>query len=60
MKRIVTAAAVAVTVWGIKHWYTYHRNRMSKPPRHETESWENEGGALAPHPMGLETSQVPR
>lgn len=60
MKRIVTAAAVAVAVLGIKHWYTYHRNRTSKPPRHDTEAWENEGGALAPHPMGLETSQVPR
>ena len=60
MKRIVAAAAVAVAVWGIKHWYTYHRNRTSKAARHETESWENEGGALAPHPMGLETSQVPR
>jgi hypothetical protein len=29
-------------------------------PAHSTESWENEGGALEPHPAGIETSQVPR
>ena len=60
MKRIVAAAAVAAALWGIKHWYDYHRRRSGRSPHHDTESWENEGGALAPHPMGIETSQVPR
>ena len=60
MKRIVAAAAVAVAVWGIKHWFDHYRRRAASSPHHDHESWENEGGALAPHPMGLETSQVPR
>ena len=60
MKRIVTAAALAAAFWGFKRWLDYRYRRIAQSPRGDTESWENEGGALAPHPAGLETSQVPR
>ena len=60
MKRIFTAAATAAALWAFKRWLDDCRARTARPPRGETESWENEGGALAPHPAGLETSQVPR
>jgi hypothetical protein len=60
MKRIVTAAALAATFWALKQWLEYRYSRNPRGSREPTESWENEGGALAPHPSGLETSQVPR
>jgi hypothetical protein len=60
MKPIVVAAAMAAAVWGLRRWIDYQRARMTRRPAHSTETWENEGGALAPHPAGLETSQVPR
>ena len=59
MNRIVTVAALAAAFWAVKRWLDYRRARIATAP-HETECWENEGGALAPHPAGLETSQVPR
>ena len=59
IKRVFTAAAVAGAFWAFKQWLDYRQAR-GQPRRDETESWENEGGALAPHPAGLETSQVPR
>lgn len=59
-KRLVTAAAMAAAVWALRRWIEYYRARTARLPAHPTESWENEGGALAPHPAGLETSQVPR
>ncbi len=59
MNRIVTAAALAAAFWAFKRWLD-HRRAQKGPAPHSTESWENEGGALAPHPAGLETSQVPR
>jgi hypothetical protein len=59
MNRIVTVAALAAAFWAVKRWLDYRRARIASAPQ-ETECWENEGGALAPHPAGLETSQVPR
>lgn len=59
MNRIVKAAALGAALWALKRWLDYRQARSAALPR-ETESWENEGGALAPHPAGLETSQVPR
>ena len=59
MRRVVTAAALAAALWAAKEWIRARREGV-RPKRDETESWENEGGALAPHPAGLETSQVPR
>jgi hypothetical protein len=58
-KGVFTAAAVAAAFWAVRQWIGYRQSHGQRP-REETESWENEGGALAPHPAGLETSQVPR
>ena len=60
MKRIVFAAALAAAFWGLQRWLDRGRRRAAQATLHPTESWENEGGALAPNPAGLETSQVPR
>ena len=59
MKRIIVAAAIAAAVWALKQWRDSEHARRTRVA-HATEDWENEGGALAPHPAGLETSQVPR
>jgi len=63
MKRILTAAALAAATtaasWAVKRWFDTRSMRRAprKPP---LESWENEGGALAPQHARVETSQVPR
>jgi hypothetical protein len=59
VKRVAAVAALAAAFWAAKQWID-HRRQGAQSRRDETESWENEGGALAPHPAGLETSQVPR
>ena len=55
------AAATTAASWVVKRWLDAHweqRGRaLRKPP---LESWENEGGALAPLQAPIETSQVPR
>jgi hypothetical protein len=57
MKRIIIAAALAAAFWGYRRWLA--REAAQSTP-HPTESWENEGGALAPNLAGFETSQVSR
>jgi hypothetical protein len=63
MNRIVTAALVAAattaTSWAVSYWLDVRRAR-AHAPRIPMETWENEGGALAPHHAAVETSQVPR
>lgn len=64
MKQIINAALVAAATtavsWAVGRWLIERQsaNRRSKDPHFET--WENEGGALAPHHAAVETSQVPR
>jgi hypothetical protein len=62
MNRIVTAALVAAATtaasWAVTRWLDTRRSLA--PPRKPLETWENEGGALAPHHAAVETSQVPR
>ena len=60
MKRIVAAAALAAAFWAIKRWLDHRYLRIASVTRDATENWENEGGALAPRPAGLETSQAAR
>lgn len=61
MNRIVTAivlAAVSTAAsWAVRR--VLNRRTPAKP-RRQIETWENEGGALAPHHAAIETSQVPR
>jgi hypothetical protein len=50
-----TTASLAITRW------LTAREERGKPMRREPlESWENEGGALAPRGLAAGTSQVPR
>ncbi len=64
MKRAIQvvglAAVGAVASWAIQRWLDGRYAPVPKKLRKPVETWENEGGALAPHPHGLETSQVPR
>ena len=64
MNRIIKAAAIAAVTaaasWAIRTWLDGRYAQRNNPPRKPIESWENEGGALAPHHVAIETSQVPR
>ena len=61
LNRVIAAAAVAATVWGVKRWLDHRYVQIASAARSPTETWENEGGALSPHAGGaLETSQVAR
>ncbi len=64
MNRIVTAAVVAAATtaasWAVRRWLDQRYTRLAAPPRKPVETWENEGGALAPQHVAAETSQVPR
>ena len=61
LKTIAVAAAATAATWAMRRWLDNISARAGRnpnaPPVH---SWENEGGALAPQPFGVETSQVPR
>ena len=62
MNRILRAAALAALTtaasWAVRRWLD--RRYAPRPIRGHVDDWENEGGALAPHYAGQETSQVPR
>lgn len=59
LSTVLLAAATTATTWAVQRWLNQGAQRKRLPsPR--LESWENEGGALAPHHSALETSQVPR
>ncbi|MCC7326150.1 MAG: hypothetical protein IT521_05030 [Burkholderiales bacterium] len=64
MKRVVTAAILAsVTTaasWLVKRWLDARYARQERAPLRPLDGWENEGGALAPTTLPIETSQVPR
>lgn len=64
MNRIVTATLIAAVTtaasWAVRRWLDDRYAPRTRPVRQPLESWENEGGALAPHHVAVETSQVPR
>ena len=64
MNKILSAAAIAAataaTSWAVKRWLDTRSLRRTRPHRPPLESWENEGGALAPRHAPVESSQVPR
>jgi hypothetical protein len=68
MNRVIAAAALAAAAWGVKRWLDQRYVQIAPAQRNQTETWENEGGALSPHAAGtlsthaagLETSQVAR
>ncbi len=64
MNRIVTATLIAAATtaasWAVRRWLDDRYAPRARPARQPLESWENEGGALAPHHVAIETSQVAR
>jgi len=59
MNKIITAIVFAAATYAVKR-FILQGGSGARPRKHHIESWENEGGALAPHHAPLETSQVPR
>jgi len=57
LKAIAVAAAATAATWAMRRLLHGTSRDPKAPPVHD---WENEGGALAPQPFGVETSQVPR
>lgn len=64
MNRIISAALIAaattVVSWAVGRWLVERRSATHRGKGPSLETWENEGGALAPHHAAVETSQVPR
>ena len=59
--QVVGLATIAAAIfWAVQRWLERSTVTPARTPRRPVENWENEGGALAPHPSGIETSQVPR
>ena len=56
MNRIFAVVALATAVFGLKRWLDQRYLRVPQRPRNPTETWENEGGAVAPHPPTFETT----
>lgn len=59
MKRIFSAIVLATISVALQRYFA----RASATPRRRRqpiETWENEGGALAPQHVPVPTSQVPR
>lgn len=63
MNRIIGTALIAVATtavsWAVGRWLSERQSAARHKGPH-IETWENEGGALAPHHAAVETSQVPR
>lgn len=60
LQAVGLATIAAATTWAVQRWLERNASTTPRVPRRPVENWENEGGALAPHPSGMETSQVPR
>ncbi|MEO8303274.1 MAG: hypothetical protein ABI724_04085 [Betaproteobacteria bacterium] len=58
MSRILAVAALATAIFGLKRWLDQRYLKVPQRPRNPAESWENEGGAVAPHPTTLDTPAV--
>ena len=48
MHRIIIATAHAAVLWGVKRWLDHRYVQVAHAARAPTETWENEGGAVAP------------
>lgn len=60
LRTVLFAAATTATTWAVQRWLNENEKRKRLPHRPQVDTWEDEGGALAPHHAALETSQVPR
>jgi len=59
-RTVALAGATSALSWFILRALAPRDRAAGRPPRRHVEHWENEGGALAPQPGLVETSQVPR
>ena len=59
MNKVIKAIALAAATYAVKRFLARSVSH-ARPRKHQIESWENEGGALAPQHLRVETSQVPR
>ena len=59
MNKLITAIVLAAATYAFKR-YVLEGASSPRPRRQPIESWENEGGALAPHHAPVETSLGPR
>ncbi|MFO1304010.1 MAG: hypothetical protein U1F54_09785 [Burkholderiales bacterium] len=59
MKKIVSAILLAAVSMAVRR-YLARATAQPRGRRQHIETWENEGGALAPHHVPVPTSQVPR
>jgi hypothetical protein len=60
LNTVFVAAVAAAASWAVSVMLRERRNAKRRVARKPLESWENEGGALAPQHVAVETSQVPR
>ena len=58
MNKVITAIVLAAATYAVKRFMA--RSSYARPRKQPIETWENEGGALAPQHLRVETSQVPR
>ena len=59
-RTVALAGATSALSWFIMRALSARDRAGARPPRRHVEQWENEGGALAPQPGLIKTSQVPR
>jgi hypothetical protein len=59
-RTVALAGTTSVLSWLLLRSLASRNDIAAKSVHPPVEHWENEGGALAPQPGQLETSQVPR
>jgi len=59
MNKVITAIVLAAATFAVQR-YLARTAAYARPRKPQIETWENEGGALAPQHVPAETSQVPR
>jgi len=59
MNKVITAIVLAAATYAVQRFLA-RSSAYARPRKPQIETWENEGGALAPQHARLETSQVPR
>ena len=60
LKTVALAGTTSALSWLLLRALSSRDRASARLPRRPVEHWENEGGALAPQPGQLDTSQVPR
>ena len=59
MNKVMKAIVLAAATYAVQR-YLARTAAHARPRKQQIDTWENEGGALAPQHVPVETSQVPR